>query len=95
MSTDGTHRKDNTVKVYLEKYTGTSGELAVKMSGNTDLESELTSAYINGTKDDTIYFNISGKHDKLPTAEYKLNNGYINYSLNDNKWRLNFSEGPE
>ncbi len=94
-STGGTHGKDNTVKVYLEKYTGTSGELAIKMGGNTDLESELTSAYINGTKDNTIYFNISGKHDKLPTAEYKLNNGYINYSLNDNKWRLNFSEGPE
>jgi hypothetical protein len=90
-----TGEKDETVKVILDKYTGTSGELALKMSGSTDLESELTSAYINGTKDSTIYFNTSGKQDKLPTADYQLNSGYINYSRDDNKWRLNFSEGPE
>ena len=95
MMFEGTHAQDKMVRVLLEKYTGSTGELAVKFVGNEELVSELTGASIKGTKSGKINFSISGKQDKLPVSEYKLNSGYINYGTQDNKWRLNFSEGPE
>jgi hypothetical protein len=95
MKLEGTHAQDKMVRVLLEKYTGSSGELAVKLVGNEELTSEFTNASIKGTKKQNINFSLSGKQDKLPVSEYKLNNGYINYGTQDNKWRLNFTEGPE
>ena len=95
MKMEGTHAQDKMVRVLLEKYTGSSGELTVKLAGNEELTSEFTSASIKSTKDQNINFTLSGKQDKLPVSEYKLNSGYVNYSTQDNKWRLNFTEGPE
>jgi len=95
MKLEGTHAQDMMVRVLLEKYTGSAGELAVKLVGNEELTSEFTNASIKGTKSGDINFSISGKQDKLPVSEYKLNSGYINYSTQNNKWRLNFTEGPE
>jgi hypothetical protein len=92
---DGTHEKDKTIQVMLEKYTGTSGELALKLSANSDIPATLSTASIASSKGKPIYFNISSEQTKLPTASYKLNSGYINYGPENNKWRLNFTQGPE
>ena len=97
MMFDGAHEKDKTIQVTLEKYTGTTGELAVKLNADTDIPATLSSASISSTsnKDKPIYFNISSEQTNLPTASYRLDRGYIDYGPDDNKWRLNFTDGPE
>lgn len=92
----GSHEEGKTIRAVLEKYTGTTGKLTTKLAGKTELKTKLNSASLIGTKDTTVYFNISGDQAELPTGAYKLNSGYINYeTANDNQYRLNFTEGPE
>jgi len=92
----GRHEKGSAVRAILTEYTGDTGNLTTQLTGNTDLEAELSSANIVGSKDTTIQFNLASEQAKLPTGAYKLNRGYVNYSTeNGDKWRLDFKEGPE
>jgi hypothetical protein len=92
----GSHEQTKRVRAVLEKYTGTTGELAVELAGNTDLKAKISSASIVGSKDTTIRFNVPSDQAKLPTGAFKLNSSYINYGREkDDEWRLNFKEGPE
>lgn len=93
---NGTHEKGGKIRVVLTEYTGDTGNLTTQLIGSSNLKAELSSANISGTKDTTIQFNLGSKQAKLPTGSYKLNRGYINYSgKNDDKWQLDFQEGPE
>jgi hypothetical protein len=93
---NGRHGKNSAVRTILTKYTGDTGNLTTQLTGNTNLKAELSSAYIVGSKDTTIQFNIESEQAKLPTGSYKLDRGHVNYSdENDVKWRLDFKEGPE
>ena len=92
----GSHEQGKRVRAILENYTGTTGELAVKLAGNTNLKAKISSASIVGSKDATIRFNVPSDQAKLPTGAFKLNSSYINYGTEkDDEWRLNFKEGPE
>lgn len=92
----GSHEKGKAIRAVLEKYTGATGELAVKLTGDTNLKVRLSSATITGSKDTNIHFNISGGQSKLPAEAYKLSSAYIYYGTeNDDQWRVNFTEGPE
>lgn len=92
----GSHEKDKSIRAMLEKYTGATGELAVQLTGKTNLSSKLRNTRIIGSKDSTIRFNVPSGQSKLPTGAYKLSSGYINYGAEkDNEWRLDFKEGPE
>jgi hypothetical protein len=93
---NGSHEEGKTIRAVMEKYTGTTGKLTAKLTGNTDLKTKLTSARLIGSKDKTIYFNISRDQSELPTGAYQLNSGNMDYeTANDGKWRLDFTEGPE
>ena len=93
---NGRHEKDCTVRVILTKYTGATGNLTTQLTGNTNLEAKLSNATITGSKDTLVQFNLASEQSKLPTGFYNLHRGYINYSAgNDEKWRLDFTEGPE
>jgi len=92
----GSHEKDKRIRAVLEKYTGTTGKLAVQLTGKTNFSSKLRNTRIIGSKDSTIRFNVPSGQSKLPTGAYKLSSGYINYGVEkDNEWRLDFKEGPE
>ena len=92
----GSNEEGKTIQAVLEKYTGTTGKLTTKLTGNTDLKTKLNNASLIGSKDRTIYFNISGDQSELPTGAYMLNRGNIEYeTANDGKWRLDFTQGPE
>lgn len=93
---NGSHEEGKTIRAVMGKYTGTTGKIITKLAGNTDIKTKLTSASLIGSKDTTIYFNISEDQAELPTGAYKLNSGYINYETADNnRWRLDFTQGPE
>ena len=93
---DGSHGKNNAVRAILTDYTGDTGNLTTQLIGSTNLEAELSSANIAGTKDTTVQFNLGSEQAKLPTGSYKLNGGYVTYStVNSDKWRLYFQNGPE
>ena len=93
---NGRHEKDSTIRTILTEYTGDTGNLTAQLTGNTNLQAELSSANIVGSKDTSVQFNLASKQAKLPTGSYKLNRGYVNYNAgNDDKWRLDFKEGPE
>jgi hypothetical protein len=92
----GDYEKGENIRATLERYTGQTGRVAVKLVGNADLKAELTSAGLVGSEDETIRFAIDSDQTRLPTGTYKLERGYVNYGTNQNdEWRVNFSEGPE
>lgn len=92
----GSHEEGKRIRAVLEKYTGTTGELAVQLTGNTDLSSRLSSASVVGSEDKTIRFNVPSDKAELPTGAYKLDSSYVSYGTEkDDEWRLNFKEGPE
>lgn len=84
------------VRAVLEKDTSETGKLAVKLTGNEDIKTRLSSATINGATDATIQFNVSGDNEiELPVGEYKLDRGYIYYGKeNADEYYVNFSQGP-
>ena len=93
---NGHHGKNSAVRTILTEYTGDTGSLRAQLTGDTNLEAELSSAYVVGSKDTTVQFNIESEQAKLPTGSYKLDRGYVYYNdKNGDKWRLDFKEGPE
>ncbi|MHC4325135.1 MAG: hypothetical protein ACYSUX_12800 [Planctomycetota bacterium] len=93
---NGRHGKNSTVRAILTKYTGDTGNLTTQLTGNTNLQAELSRARVSGSKDTNIRFNFGSEQAKLPTGSYKLNSGNVNYSTeNGDKWRVDFKEGPE
>ena len=93
---NGRHEKNSTVRAILTKYTGDTGNLTTQLTGNTNLKAKLNSASIVGSKDTTVRFNLASEQGKLPTGSYKLSRGNVNYNTeNGDKWRLDFTEGPE
>jgi len=92
----GSHEKDKRIRAVLEKYTGTTGEMAVTMIGNTNLHTKLSYTDIVGSKDTTIRFKVLSGGAELPTGVYKLYSSYVSYGTEkDDEWRLNFKKGPE
>jgi len=92
----GSHEKDKRIRAVLEKYTGTTGEMAVTMIGNTNLHTKLSYTGIVGSKDTTIRFKVLSGGAELPTGVYKLYSSYVSYGTEkDDEWRLNFKKGPE
>ncbi len=93
---NGSHGKNSVVRAILTEYTGDTGNLTTQLTGNTNLQAQLSRATIAGTKDTTVQFNLGTEQAKLPTGSYKLNRGYVNYSTKDgDNWRLDFQEGPD
>lgn len=92
----GSHEEGKRIRAVLEKYTGATGELAVTMTGNTNLHTKLSYTDIVGSKDTTIRFNVLSVVGELPTGAYKLYSSYVSYGTEkDDEWRLNFKKGPE
>jgi len=93
---NGRHEKNSAVRAILTEYTGDTGNLTTQLAGNTNLQAKLSSASIAGSKDTTVRFNFGSEQAKLPTGSYKLSRGNVNYNTeNGDKWRLDFTEGPE
>ena len=96
MRFDGRHEKGGKVRAILTNYTGATGELTTELTGNTNLQANLSYTYVTGSKDTTIQFSVASGQGKLPTGSYKLNRGNVNYNAeNGDEWRLDFKEGPE
>ena len=92
----GSHEKNKSIRAMLEKYTGSTGELAVQLSGKTKLHTKLSYTDIVGSQDATIRFNIISGGTELPTGDYKLYSSYVSYGTEkDDEWRLNFKKGPD
>lgn len=92
----GTHERGKGVRAVLEKCTGPTGQLAVKLDGNSGLEASLSSATLVGSEDNTICFSISGHRSALPAKPYLLNSAYINYGAGTtDQCQVNVTKGPE
>jgi hypothetical protein len=92
----GSHEKGKAIRAVLEKDRTPTGEFAVRLTGDAKLKSRLNGVTISGSKDKTIYFNISGNQSRLPAKAYRIDRGYLSYgSENEDEWQLNFKEGPE
>lgn len=91
----GAHGKDKTLTVVLEKDTTPTGKVEVELTGPESMKGRLTSARIEGTKDESIYLNVGGGRATFPAGAYRLASGYVTYGTkDDNEWRVNFSNGP-
>lgn len=92
----GTHEKGKCVRAVLEEYTGPTGEVAVKLAGNSALEASLSSASLVGNEDNTIRFSVADGQSVLPAKSYLLSSAYINYGAGTtDQCRVNVTQGPE
>jgi hypothetical protein len=93
---NGHYGKNSKVRAILTKYTGATGRLAVALSSDKVLKSEMSSLYVSGGKDNTINFGIPGDQSTIPVGGYKLDRAYVSYGVKDNKeWNSSFTDGPE
>ncbi|MHC4167083.1 MAG: hypothetical protein ACYSWQ_09000 [Planctomycetota bacterium] len=92
----GKHEKGKNVRAVLEEYTGATGKLAVKLTGNSDLTARLSSASLAGSEDKNIRLRISGDQSVLPAEAYKLTGGNVDYGVKtNNQCRVGITEGPD
>lgn len=92
----GSYEQGQNVRVMLEQYTGDKGELAVTLSAQNNLKTRLSGAGITGGRDESINFHLPHNQATLPTGAYKISSGFITYGVEaDDRWRLDFKEGPE
>ncbi len=96
LNLQGKHEKGKSVRAVLNEYTGATGKMAVKLTGNSDLTAKLSSASLAGTEDKNIRFSISGDQSVLPAEAYKLTSGNVNYGVETSAGcRVSISEGPD
>ena len=84
-------------RVLLVKDTSPTGTLAVKLAGSNSLATTLSSVYLHGVEDKTVYFRVSPAKDSmvLPVGTYAMDNGALAYGASDSRdWELSFSQGP-
>lgn len=93
---NGRYGKNSKIRVILTKYTGATGRLALALSSDKNLKSELSGVYVSGGKDNTINFGIPGNQSIIPVGTYKLDRGYVSYGVKDDKeWSSSFTDGPQ
>jgi len=90
----GAHEKDKTLRVIFEKDTTPTGQLAPEVRGTEPLQARIASATINGATDNTIHFVVSDLKAPLPEGRYRLSYGTVHYGVQNEDWRITFSEGP-
>ncbi|HEY5910428.1 MAG TPA: hypothetical protein VJA21_07465 [Verrucomicrobiae bacterium] len=84
-------------RVLLAKDTSPTGSLAVRFAGSNSLQASLTSLYLSGVNDKTVFFRIGGSRDKvsLPVGTYALDRGDASYGSSQTRdWEVSFTKGP-
>jgi hypothetical protein len=91
----GSHEKDKTLRLTLQKDTSPTGQMAVQIKGKDAIKTRLANAAINGATDSSIQFNTQNAQSALPVGDYKLSSGSALYGVeSDDQWEVSFSEGP-
>ncbi len=91
----GTHTRDSTIRVVVEKDTTPTGQVALDVAGKEGLKTRLTGVQLQGAKDTTIQLYLNAAQPTLPVGQYKVSYGYVSYGLQSNdEWRVNFENGP-
>lgn len=91
----GLHAQGETLTVTVATDTTPTGKIETELTGSQSLKAKLTSATIEGAKDNSIYFSVSGDRTTFPAGAYRLASGYVTYGTqDDDEWRVNFTDGP-
>jgi hypothetical protein len=95
LSLDGSHEKDKTLRVKLQKDISSTGRTTLVLKGKEPLKTRLTNATITGEKDNSIQFNTGNSQSVIPVGQYKLSSGNVCYGVeSDDQWQVNFNQGP-
>ena len=98
LTLDGRRSNGLPARVVLVKDTSPTGALAMKSASSNSLRLTLTSLYLRGTADKTVYLHMSGSKDKvtLPEGTYAMQSGTASYGIsNANEWQVSFTQGPQ
>ncbi len=91
----GTHAKDGTVRVVLEKDTTPTGQMALDVAGQEGLKIRPMGVRLQGAKDASIQLYLGAAQPTLPAGQYKISYGYVGYGLQSNdEWNVSFENGP-
>lgn len=91
----GTHEKDKTVRVTLEKDTAPTGQVALALKSKEPAKARLTHSALLGVTDRTIHLRVTDGLIALPGGQYTLSSGTVNYGAqSDDEWQVAFTEGP-
>jgi hypothetical protein len=93
----GTHTKDSTIRVVMEKDTTPTGQATLAVAGQEGLKARLTGLNLQGARDTSIrlYLYVNAAQPTLPVGQYKVSSGYVSYGLQSNdEWTVNFENGP-
>ena len=91
----GTHMKDGTVRVVLEKDTTPTGQAALDIAGQKGLKVRPLGVRLQGAKDTSVQLYLNAAQPTLPVGQYKVSYGYVSYGLQSNdEWNVSFNDGP-
>ena len=92
----GTHTRDRTVRVVLEKDTSPTGRTAIELAGAAGMKTRLSELRLQGAPDANIQFQMPDAQPALPIGQYKLSYGYAFYGTeSSNEWNVDFNAGPQ
>jgi hypothetical protein len=92
----GTHTRDSTIRVVMEKDTTPTGQAAIDVAGQEGLKTRLTGVRLQGAKDASIQLYLNAAQPTLPVGQYKMSYGYVGYGVGSNdEWNVNFENGPQ
>jgi hypothetical protein len=93
---EGRRSSGHPARAVLTKDTSPTGTLAVKLQGKGPVPCTLGHAYLHGTDDPAVFFNVSDPADKLPVGSYALERGDLHYGgANGKEWQVSFTDGPK
>jgi hypothetical protein len=84
-------------RALLAKDTSPTGTLAVRLIGANSLPATLTSAFLRGLDDKTVFLSVSSRMTNLslPVGTYAVETGTASYAAsNSPEWEVSFSRGP-
>lgn len=79
MVVDEVNPSTQSMKISLIEDKTPRGKIALKVNSKEELKHSLNSASLRGAKDKTVYFNIQKDMSELPTGDYAISYGYIQY----------------
>jgi hypothetical protein len=95
LKVQGTHAKDSTVRVVIEKDTTPTGQIAIDLAGQEGLKTRPAGVQLQGAKDASIQLYLNTAQPTLPAGEYKMSYAYGSYGLqSDREWTVNLENGP-
>lgn len=96
LTIDGRRSNGLPARALLVKDPTPTGSLVVKLVGSNTLQGAISTLYLHGVDDKTVFLRVGAtkKNVVLPEGSYALHYGVVAYGASNADWDVSFSQGP-